>query len=85
MKTLKELGIGNSGVVKKIGVTGPLKQRLLDMGITKGTRVKVIKIAPLGDPIEIEIRNYNLSVRKADAETILIDEASIILAESEAK
>ena len=78
MKTLKELGIGNSGVVKKITVTGPLKQRLLDMGITKGTTVKVIKIAPLGDPIEIELRAYNLSVRKNDAEAIEIDEATII-------
>ena len=78
MTTLKDLAIGTSGVVKKITVTGPLKQRLLDMGITKGTKVKVIKIAPLGDPIEIELRAYNLSVRKSDAETIEIDEATII-------
>ena len=79
--TLKELAIGNSGVVAKLSTTGPLKQRLLDMGITKGTRVKVIKIAPLGDPIEIEIRGYNLSVRKADAELIEIKEDSIIVEE----
>ena len=86
MVTLKELGIGYSGVVKKIAVAGALKQRLLDMGITKGTRVKVIKIAPLGDPIEIELRNYNLSVRKNDAEMIQIDEVSIIKeSESEVK
>ena len=78
---LKELSIGSSGVVSKLDVTGPLKQRLLDMGITKGTRVKVIKIAPLGDPIEIEIRNYNLSVRKADAELIQINESTIEKAE----
>ena len=50
--------------------TGALKQRFMDMGITKGTEVKVIKIAPLGDPIEIEIRGYNLSVRKEDADKI---------------
>ena len=81
MKTLKELEIGNSGVVAKISTTGPLKQRLLDMGITKGTRVKVIKIAPLGDPIEIEIRGYNLSVRKGDAENITIDESTITVEE----
>ena len=77
--TLKELAIGNSGVVAKISTVGPLKQRLLDMGITKGTRVKVMKIAPLGDPIEIEIRGYNLSVRKSDAETIDIDESTIVV------
>lgn len=77
MKTLKELVIGESGVVSKLSATGPLKQRLLDMGITKGTRIKIIKIAPLGDPIEVEMRGYNLSVRKNDAENIEIDEDSI--------
>ena len=79
MKTLKELAIGSSGVVTKISTTGPLKQRLLDMGITKGTRIKVIKIAPLGDPIEIEMRGYNLSVRKTDADNITIDESTIVV------
>ena len=72
MRTLKDLAVGQSGCITKIGTTGALKQRFVDMGITKGTDVKVIKIAPLGDPIEIEIRGYNLSVRKADAENILI-------------
>ena len=72
MKTLKDLTIGQSGVVAKVDTTGALKQRLVDMGITKGTDVSVVKIAPLGDPIEIEIRGYNLSIRKADAEKILI-------------
>ena len=74
MKTLKELNIGESGKIKKIGTVGALKQRFMDMGITKGTEVKVIKIAPLGDPIEIEIRGYNLSIRKSDAEKIEIEE-----------
>ena len=73
MKTLKELGIGESGSIVKIGTIGALKQRFMDMGITKGTEVKVLKIAPLGDPIEIEIRGYNLSIRKADAEKIVIE------------
>ena len=72
MKTLKDLSIGQTGCITKIGTTGALKQRFMDMGITKGTEVKVMKIAPLGDPIEIEIRGYNLSVRKADAEKIEI-------------
>ena len=70
MKTLRDLSIGESGVITRIGTTGALKQRFLDMGITKGTEVKVIKIAPLGDPIEVEIRGYNLSIRKGDAEKI---------------
>ena len=72
MKTLKDLSIGQTGCITKIGTTGALKQRFMDMGITKGTEVKVMKIAPLGDPIEIEIRGYNLGVRKADAEKIEI-------------
>ena len=73
MKTLKELSIGESGKIVKIGTVGALKQRFMDMGITKGTEVKILKIAPLGDPIEIEIRGYNLSIRKADAEKINIE------------
>ena len=74
MRTLKDLTVGQSGCISKIGTTGALKQRFMDMGITKGTSVEVIKIAPLGDPIEIEIRGYNLSVRKSDAEKIEIME-----------
>ena len=70
MKTLRDLGIGESGVIARVGTSGALKQRFMDMGITKGVEVKVIKIAPLGDPIEIEIRGYNLSIRKGDAEKI---------------
>ena len=70
MKTLREINVGESAVIARIKTTGALKQRFMDMGITKGTEVKVIKIAPLGDPIEIEIRGYNLSIRKGDAEKI---------------
>ena len=70
MKTLRDLKIGESGVIAKVGTTGALKQRFLDMGITKGIEVKVLKVAPLGDPIEVEIRGYNLSIRKGDAEKI---------------
>lgn len=73
MKTLKDLAVGESGVIKKVHTTGALKQRFMDMGITKGTKVTVTKIAPLGDPIEIDIRQYNLSIRKNDAENIVVE------------
>ena len=73
MKTLKDLKIGESGKIVKIGAVGDLKRRFMDMGITRGVTVKVIKIAPLGDPIEIEVRGYNLSVRKDDANRIDIE------------
>lgn len=73
MKTLKELRIGESGKITRMKTSGALRQRFMDMGITKGTEVKVIKIAPLGDPIEIEIRGYNLSVRKEDADKIELE------------
>ena len=74
MITLKELEVGCTGVIKKNETKGAIKQRFMDMGMTKGTEIKVIKIAPLGDPIEIEIRGYNLSIRKEDANKILIEE-----------
>lgn len=73
MKTLKDLKIGETGRIVKIGAVGDVKRRFMDMGITKGTAVKIIKIAPLGDPIEIEVRGYNLSVRKDDASKIDIE------------
>ena len=73
MKTLKDLAVGQSGVIKRVMTTGALKQRFMDMGITKGTKVTVTKIAPLGDPIEIDIRQYNLSIRKNDAENIVVE------------
>ena len=75
MRSLRDLKVGESGVITKNGTSGALKQRFMDMGITKGVKVEVIKIAPLGDPIEVEIRGYNLSIRKDDAEKITIQEA----------
>ncbi|MCH4157195.1 MAG: ferrous iron transport protein A [Acidaminococcaceae bacterium] len=73
MKTLHDAKIGEPVVVAKVLATGALKRRIVDMGLTKGTRVTVIRVAPLGDPVEISLRNYNLSIRKADAKNILVD------------
>ena len=72
--TLRDLQIGQSGRILRNRTSGALKQRFMDMGITKGVTVKVVKIAPLGDPMEIEIRGYNLSIRKADAKEIEVEE-----------
>ena len=68
--TLKEAKIGSTVTVAKIGGEGALKRRIMDMGITKGVEIYVRKVAPLGDPMELTVRNYELSVRKADAEMI---------------
>lgn len=68
--TLKEAKIGSFVIVKKLNGEGAVKRRIMDMGITKGTEIFVRKVAPLGDPIEISVRGYELSLRKADAETI---------------
>ena len=76
--TLREVQVGQSAKVLKLNGTGPVKRRIMDMGITKGQVIHVIRVAPLGDPMEITVRNYELSVRKADAEMIeveLIEEA----------
>jgi len=70
MKTLKEAKIGDTVYVMKLHGEGAIKRRIMDMGITKGTEVYVRKVAPLGDPIEITVRGYELSLRKADAEMI---------------
>lgn len=70
MKTLKDIGVGESTVVVKLHGTGPVKRRIMDMGLTKGTALSVRKVAPLGDPIELNIRGYELSIRKDDAEMI---------------
>ena len=70
MKTLKEVKIGESVTIKRLNGEGALKRRILDMGLTKGTEVYVRKVAPLGDPMELNVRGYELSVRKADAEMI---------------
>lgn len=73
MKTLKETGIGQSVTVVKLHGEGAVKRRLMDMGITKGVAVYVRKVAPLGDPIEVTVRGYELSLRKADAEMIEVN------------
>ena len=73
MKTLKEVAVGQTVTVKKLTGAGPVKRRIMDMGITKGTSIYVRKVAPLGDPIEVTVRGYELSLRKSDAENILID------------
>lgn len=68
--TLKEAGIGSTVTVTKVGGEGAIKRRIMDMGITKGVAVTVRKVAPLGDPIEVTVRGYELSLRKADAQQI---------------
>ncbi|WP_195421048.1 FeoA family protein [Faecalicatena contorta] len=73
MKTLKEIPCGETARVKKLTGEGPVKRRIMDMGITKGVDIFVRKVAPLGDPVEITVRGYELSVRKADAEMILVE------------
>lgn len=73
MKTLKEVKVGQSAIIKKIHGDGALKRRIMDMGITKGVEVNIRKVAPLGDPVEITVRGYELSIRKADAELIEVE------------
>ena len=73
MKTLREVPVGSTVKVVKIHGEGAVKRRIMDMGITRGTQVYVRKVAPLGDPIEVTVRNYELSIRKADAEMIEIE------------
>jgi ferrous iron transport protein A len=73
MKTLKEAGCGETVTVTKLGGEGALKRRIMDMGITKGTSIYVRKVAPLGDPVEITVRGYELTIRKGDAENILVE------------
>ena len=73
MKTLKEIKIGKTATVVKVHGEGALKRRIMDMGITKGVEISVRKVAPLGDPLEITVRGYELSLRKADAELIEVE------------
>ncbi len=73
MLTLKEIKIGDSCKVVKLHGEGAIKRRIMDMGLTKGTVVKIVKVAPLGDPIEMNVRGYELSLRKADAELIEVE------------
>ena len=71
-KTLKDVAIGETAVVSKLGGDGAHKRRIMDMGITKGTEIFVRKVAPLGDPIEVRVRGYELSLRKSDAANIFV-------------
>mgnify|MGYP001119837300 FL=1 len=73
MKTLKESKVGDTVRVVKLHGEGAVKRRLMDMGLTKGVDVQIRKVAPLGDPIEVTVRGYELSIRKADAEMIEVD------------
>lgn len=73
MKTLKESKVGDTVKVVKLHGEGAVKRRIMDMGLTKGVDVQVRKVAPLGDPIEVTVRGYELSIRKADAEMIEVD------------
>ncbi|MCI8829301.1 MAG: ferrous iron transport protein A [Ruminiclostridium sp.] len=73
MNTLKEVPVGKSARVVKLHGEGAIKRRIMDMGITKGVEVFVRKVAPLGDPMEISLRGYELSLRKADAEMVEVE------------
>jgi ferrous iron transport protein A len=73
MKTLREVKVGQSARVVKLHGEGALKRRIMDMGITKGVEIYVRKVAPLGDPLELNVRGYELSLRKADAELIEVE------------
>ena len=70
MKTLREIACGQTVKVSKLTGEGPVKRRIMDMGITKNTEIYIRKVAPLGDPIEVTVRGYELSLRKADAEMV---------------
>ena len=73
MRTLKDAAVGETVIVSKLMGAGAVKRRIMDMGITKGVDVFVRKVAPLGDPVEVTVRGYELSLRKADAEMILVE------------
>jgi ferrous iron transport protein A len=73
LKTLREVACGDTVTVKKLSGEGPVKRRIMDMGITKGVSIFVRKVAPLGDPVEVTVRGYEVSLRKADAEMIEVE------------
>ena len=73
MKTLRDVKIGKSAKVVKLNGEGAIKRRIMDMGITKGVEIMIRKVAPLGDPIEVTVRGYELSLRKADAEMVVVE------------
>ena len=73
MKTLRDVEIGSTCKVKKLHGEGAIKRRIMDMGVTKGVEIYVVKVAPLGDPIEVTVRGYELSIRKADAQLVEVE------------
>lgn len=73
MRTLREVKVGETVKVAKLAGSGPVKRRIMDMGITKGVEIYVRKVAPLGDPVEVTVRGYELSLRRADAEMIEVE------------
>jgi len=73
MRTLKDVKVGETAVVQKLSGEGAVKRRIMDMGVTKGTQISVRKVAPLGDPIEVTVRGYELSIRKLDAQMIIVE------------
>ncbi|MBQ2634382.1 MAG: ferrous iron transport protein A [Oscillospiraceae bacterium] len=76
MKTLRDAKVGETVRVVKLHGAGAVKRRIMDMGVTKGVEIYVRKLAPLGDPVEVNVRGYELSIRKADAEMIEVEERS---------
>lgn len=76
MATLDSLGIGGSATVTKVGGVGELRRRLLDMGLTRGARVTLLRVAPMGDPMEFRVRGYHLSLRKTEAQLIEVEIAN---------
>lgn len=74
MSTLKDIAVGKKVKVKRLNGEGALRRRIMDMGITKGTEILIRKVAPLGDPMELRVRGYELSLRRADAEMIEIED-----------
>ena len=73
MRTLREVKVGDTVKVVKLNGEGAVKRRIMDMGITKGVEIYVRKVAPLGDPVEVTVRDYELSLRKADAEMVIVE------------
>lgn len=73
MRTLKDVRVDENVIVKRLQGDGAVKRRIMDMGVTKGTAILVQKVAPLGDPIEVKVRGYELSLRKGEAENIIVE------------
>lgn len=74
MKTLRDVEVGGDATVVRLTGEGPLKRRIMDMGLTKGVKVHVTKVAPLGDPIQLNVRGYDLSIRKSEAENVIVED-----------